>query len=163
MLSSVTTIETSANHGTLWASHQAQAKVVITFVKQSSGFCAMAKMMVRWKKQNNSACPQCGCPEEDTSHVLKCPAPGTWEVWKKSMAYLRVWLTMQKTSSEIRDAIFAGLVWYNWVPNPSSVFGNSGLNRLEGILQQVSGKLAGLTCNSSIINWCSHGIQGGGG
>ena len=82
-------------------------------VKQSSGFCAMAKMIVHWKKQNNSACPQCGCPEEDTSHVLKCPAPGTWEVWKKSMAYLRVWLTMQKTSSEIRDAIFAGLVWYN--------------------------------------------------
>ena len=137
MLSSVTTIETSANHGTLRASHQAQAKVVITGVKQSSGFCAMAKMMVRWKKQNNSACPQCGCPEEDTSHVLKCPAPGTQEVWEKSMAYLRVWLTMQKTSSEIRDAICAGLqswmeetvqrVWYNRVPNPLSVFGNSGL------------------------------------
>ena len=72
--------------------------------KHASGFCAVGKMMLKWKKRETDECPRCGA-SEDVEHVIRCRGEGSDEIWENSISQLRVWMTTQKTLGSMADVI----------------------------------------------------------
>ena len=52
--------------------------------KQVSGFCAVGKMMKRWRFWENSKCHSCDEPKEDATHILYCPHDDRHKAWDEA-------------------------------------------------------------------------------
>eukprot|EP00984_Skeletonema_dohrnii_P025421 scaffold14581_cov86-Skeletonema_dohrnii-CCMP3373.AAC.2 len=44
--------------------------------KHVSHFCGTNRQLSRNDPTVSNTCPSCGCINEDTSHVVRCPSPG---------------------------------------------------------------------------------------
>ena len=65
--------------------------------KQTSTFCATGVNMVRWFDSEVSECPNCGAPDERASHLLHCPDPGRFSLFRDCLQELGAWLRKPHT------------------------------------------------------------------
>eukprot|EP00956_Cyclotella_meneghiniana_P007581 scaffold10213_cov100-Cyclotella_meneghiniana.AAC.2 len=73
--------------------------------KQSSGFISSGKNMRRWFGSEHSQCPNCGKEDEDAQHLMHCPDPGRYALFREEVQKLTVWLEMNHT-----DPILAKII-----------------------------------------------------
>eukprot|EP00956_Cyclotella_meneghiniana_P025077 scaffold51495_cov38-Cyclotella_meneghiniana.AAC.3 len=74
-------------------------------VKQSSGFISSGKNMRRWFGSEHTQCPNCGKEDEDAQHLMHCPDPGRYALFREEVNKLTVWLEMNHT-----DPILAKII-----------------------------------------------------
>ena len=85
--------------------------------KHASGFFGTGKNMVRWKKRTIANCPQCNAPDEDKTHIIKCPHQEATELFDKKMDDLQEWMEDQGTEMGIQTLIIDRLkCWRNDEP-----------------------------------------------
>jgi hypothetical protein len=78
-----------------------------TFItKHASGMCGVGKFMVRWKQRESTACPRCG-EFEDSAHVWWCHGGDTDQVWLRSLARVKDWMTQQDTDPDLADLLLS--------------------------------------------------------
>ena len=73
--------------------------------KQSSGFISSGKNMRRWFGSEHSQCPNCGKEDEDAQHLMHCPDPSRYALFREEAQKLTVWLEMNHT-----DPILAKII-----------------------------------------------------
>jgi hypothetical protein len=78
-------------------------------VKFATNQCATGSIMERWGKWSHSACPRCGTPEENNTHVIKCKDPRAKTQWTTSMVKIDTWLATHDTCPLLRTQILKGL------------------------------------------------------
>jgi hypothetical protein len=69
-------------------------------IKHLTGVCGVGKMMHRWNK-GTSHCPHCDRLNEDTLHVIICPAPCAMITWDKSLKISSQWMIDSKTLPQL--------------------------------------------------------------
>ena len=72
-------------------------------------------MEVLQGNQDNSNCPRCDEPGEDTLHVVTCQHPNAQDQWKKSNKRLNEWMKKKKTDPHLRTQLLA--MFTNWYKN----------------------------------------------
>jgi hypothetical protein len=135
----------------------------IWVTKQVSTFCGTGVNMKKWGKQDTSNCPRCNIADEDTSHVLKCPAPEAIAVWDTSLAKLAIWMREQQTSDDIIEAICSGLRHWRSNSRPPHqnrlidvIMEEQGFHGWNEILQgraERGVRIATLMTQQNIIGW----------
>eukprot|EP00956_Cyclotella_meneghiniana_P022163 scaffold41439_cov51-Cyclotella_meneghiniana.AAC.1 len=73
--------------------------------KQSSGFISSGKNMRRWFGSEHTQCPNCGTKDEDAQHLMHCPDPGRYALFREEVNKLTVRLEMNHT-----DPILAKII-----------------------------------------------------
>eukprot|EP00956_Cyclotella_meneghiniana_P010918 scaffold15270_cov101-Cyclotella_meneghiniana.AAC.2 len=73
--------------------------------KQTSTFCATGLNMVRWFDSEVSECPNCGAPDERASHLLHCPDPGRFRLFRDRLQELGEWLRKPHTDPILADIL----------------------------------------------------------
>eukprot|EP00956_Cyclotella_meneghiniana_P033377 scaffold95526_cov21-Cyclotella_meneghiniana.AAC.1 len=63
--------------------------------KQSSGFISSGKNMRRWFGSEHSQCPNCGKEDDDAQHLMHCPDPGRYALFREEVQKLTVWLEIE--------------------------------------------------------------------
>ena len=101
----------------------------IWVVKSTTGVCGVGKMMVLWRFSTDSTCPRCSLPEEDMTHVLRCPQVEATHAWTSKLKSFQTWLAQNYTSPTVVLAICdrlntwrAGLPFTPLSPNLTSTF-----------------------------------------
>jgi hypothetical protein len=89
-------------------------------IKHLTGFCGVGKMMHRWGK-GTSHCPRCDRIQEDTLHVIVCPAPRAKTVWELSIQALSQWMLDNKTLPPLRTFIIQALRRWKQEQDPPSL------------------------------------------
>ena len=77
--------------------------------KHVSGFFSTGKVMVRWKKRDFSSCPLCKVPDEDATHVIKCPDKRASALFDEKMDDLDRWMRKRNTHQGLRIVIISRL------------------------------------------------------
>jgi len=77
--------------------------------KQVSGFCAVGKMMKRWRFWENSKCHSCDEPKEDATHILYCPHDDCHKAWDEAIMGFEVWMQEVKTDPDIQYCFLTAL------------------------------------------------------
>jgi hypothetical protein len=63
--------------------------------------------VAQWSLGLSSACPRCGVPNEDHSHVIACQHPGAIAIATKWLEALDLWLAQQYTHPKLRLGILS--------------------------------------------------------
>ena len=71
--------------------------------KHVTGIFANGKWMHRWKFWTHSKCPRCGEPNEDSSHIVRCPAVSP--LWSQVVEPLESWFTKNSTPPDVSAVI----------------------------------------------------------
>jgi hypothetical protein len=74
--------------------------------KHASHDCGVGTTLVKWKLQDDDACPRCG-QSETTEHVIRCPQ--AIDQWGKELDSLISKLTSMETDPEIQDCMVHSL------------------------------------------------------
>jgi hypothetical protein len=77
--------------------------------KNTTGQCAIGKVMLQRDKWKHDHCPRCDLPELHTDHISTCQDPSASAQWKLSLAALKQWMADNKSMPEIQSAIILGL------------------------------------------------------
>lgn len=97
--------------------------------KHGSHECGVGCTLVKWKKQDDNACPRCGYPES-TDHVLQCKDSGAQEVWQSGIEELQEFLTTSHAHPLLAEAIVSNIQrWRNSLP-PITEFGDQAIDRI---------------------------------
>ena len=86
--------------------------------KHSSSNCGVGATLVKWKHQQDDACPRCGQPE-DSTHVYICTGQNALSTWDSNLTHLTESLTKSQTDPAITHTIDTSLAsWrqYGHVP-----------------------------------------------
>ena len=102
--------------------------------KFSTSHIATGKMMLLRKQWPHSKCPRCGSPDEDTRHVLQCPA--STAQWTKSLQALKEWMTDQHTDPILAASIMRLLRGWR-SGNPTPLFPSYDPQRLSACQAQA--------------------------
>jgi hypothetical protein len=78
----------------------------IWLFKQGSSFCATGKNLGRWFGEPITCCPNCHCPQEDSSHLLHCPDPGRFGFFRSEVIDLQKWLNREHTKPALAEALY---------------------------------------------------------
>ena len=138
--------------------------------KFGSENCAVGITLKAWKKQLDDSCPCCGAPE-DTTHVLRCTAQRTEEIWSKSIATLVEFLDESYCWSQLREALVSRLSQWranvppvdqaHWSPALVTVLQSQDCvgwkNFMEGLALLFS--LAPLHYSHPVLQWLSQVSQ----
>jgi len=81
--------------------------------KHVSGHCGVGTCMLKWKKQENDACPRCG-EQEDARHVWTCQSPEACLLRSQDLFKLRKWLKEQDTAPEISRVLMTRLTSWSF-------------------------------------------------
>ena len=102
--------------------------------KHSTGFCGVGKMLLRYKYQSHSTCPQCGVSQETTSHVLQCKDAAACALWDNEVEKLKDWMVKKKVEPNLANIISKNLhAWKYRLPLSQSLPAN---NLLRTAIQQ---------------------------
>jgi hypothetical protein len=94
--------------------------------KHASGHFGCGKMMQIWKFQDHAECPRCPEQDEDSPHILNCPAPSATLRWEKALTVWEVWMTAHPTMPDLTAALLRCL--HEWKhPNPSRRFARAAI------------------------------------
>ena len=63
--------------------------------------CGVGQCLLRRKHQAHDRCPRCDATEEDTTHVVQCPARSAHNTWTKAMTHLEDWMLNQDTNPQL--------------------------------------------------------------
>jgi len=100
-------------------------------VKHVSRQCGVGQCLLKRKHQDHDHCPICDEPNEDTTHVLRCPHANATVCWLDQRLALRLWLLKEETDSQLASAIIAHLdAWRSNSPLPKP----SGPQKLRRVL-----------------------------
>jgi hypothetical protein len=69
--------------------------------KHVSHFCGINRHLSRIDPSISNTCPSCGCINEDTSHVVRCPSPGRTSFYQESVSVLVKWLEEADTDPQL--------------------------------------------------------------
>ena len=69
--------------------------------KHVSHFCGTNRQLSRIDPTVSNTCPSCGCINEDTSHVVRCPSPGRTAFYNDSVSDLIEWLKEADTDPQL--------------------------------------------------------------
>jgi hypothetical protein len=84
--------------------------------KHVAGIFANGKFMQRWKFWTHSNCPRCQTPDEDATHVIRCPV--VTPLWPLAIQPLTVWLAKAETPPDIIAAILERIrAWRTCTPS----------------------------------------------
>jgi hypothetical protein len=72
--------------------------------------CGVGTTLVKWKAQDDDACPRCG-QSETTEHVIRCPQ--ATDVWESELKTLQHQLSAIDTDPEIQDCIITSLTTWH--------------------------------------------------
>jgi len=90
--------------------------------KFTTGFCATGCHMVQIKLRQTVACPCCGHPNEDTSHILQCLHPDAQLLWDTAILQLQAHLQETETKPGMIEDLSAGIdVWHKQAPQPPTL------------------------------------------
>jgi hypothetical protein len=79
--------------------------------KHATHDCGVGTTLVKWKQQDDDACPRCG-QSETTEHVIRCPQAQVQ--WDTELETLEEQMTALETDPEIQDCIITSLKnWYS--------------------------------------------------
>ena len=83
--------------------------------KHVTGIFANGKWMHRWKFWPHSNCPRCGEANEDSSHIVRCPA--VTPLWAQVVEPLDAWFTKTSTPPDVSAVILEYLhAWRTRTP-----------------------------------------------
>jgi len=78
--------------------------------------------MVQIKLRQTVACPCCGHPNEDTSHILQCLHPDAQLLWDTAILQLQAHLQETETKPGMIEDLSAGIdVWHKQAPQPPTL------------------------------------------
>ncbi len=69
--------------------------------KHVSHFFGINRHLSRIDPSISNTCPSCGCINEDTSHVVRCPSPGRTSFYQESVSVLVQWLEEADTDPQL--------------------------------------------------------------
>ena len=75
--------------------------------KHCAGQCGVGKCLLRRQHQAHDRCPRCDAREEDTTHVLRCPAISAHNTWQTALDKLETWLLNEGTQPTLTQSILA--------------------------------------------------------
>ena len=94
-------------------------------VKRVSGYLGVGKWMFRWRKRQSSSCLLCGGPDEDISHVYRCPDPGIQLLWCAETAKISLWVGDTTQSYRLSEFLKLILMAYRETGPPDEPIGLS--------------------------------------
>lgn len=74
-------------------------------IKLASRHAPVAKMMLRWKKQDHSRCPLCGDENKDVHHIITCRSVAACKAWRDETQTLQDTLESIDTFPAITNEI----------------------------------------------------------
>ena len=69
--------------------------------KWVSHHIAVGRMMAYRQARDKNTCPRCGCEQENTLHVLRCPDRKSQKHWKRQIRKLTKWMEGNNTKPEV--------------------------------------------------------------
>ena len=100
-------------------------------MKFVTGFCATGSRMAYNKQWPTADCPQCGYPQETTSHILQCPQPEAQSLWDSTILQLREQLLESNMEPGIIKDLSTGLDAWRQQANPPPAITNAGHAQTE--------------------------------
>jgi hypothetical protein len=79
--------------------------------------------MFRWRKRQSSSCLLCGAPEEDISHVYRCPDPRIQMLWSVETAKISQWVADTTQSFRLSEFLQLLLLAYRETGPPDEPLG----------------------------------------
>ena len=73
--------------------------------KHVSHFCGTNRQLSRFDASVVNACPSCGCEDESTAHIVRCPSPGRTALYEDSVFEVVGWLNSVDTDSTLLSLI----------------------------------------------------------
>jgi hypothetical protein len=83
--------------------------------------------MLRRKEWDHNRCPRCEGTNEDSDHILRCPAPSARQQWLESLDFFETKLEEYRTYPDISLVILAKL--RAWPHTAGLSFQGLGLNK----------------------------------
>ena len=88
-------------------------------------FCAKqlahGRNMKRRQHQPHDHCPRCDATDEDTFHILQCPAPQAYTAWTQALEDWDEWMRNEHTEDNLRQAIVNRLACWRDGTSPIQV------------------------------------------
>ncbi len=93
--------------------------------KQMARYFAHGKNMAKWKQCTCTQCPWCNFPQEDKTHILKCPQDEASRKWDDASNALAQWLKDEQSNPMITQTLIEGLqAWRHDMAPPISPLGS---------------------------------------